>query len=679
MEETPPKESLSRPRRRRSGWSIKLTPMGLLLLFGLNAGLLALVAWPLLELRQYLPITPLVTFSPEQPSRTPTLTTTLEPTELPSPTATQIEPTDPSTPIPAGAHPLLQGLIAMAVEDGLYSHLYAYLPEGDTVQLTLPLTRLTSGPWNDSEPAISADGERLVFASDRNGYWDLYVLELATGFVIRLTDTLEYESAPSWSPDGIWVAYETYVEENLEVVISPVDGSQPPIRLTDNPAADYSPAWSPDGRQIAFVSNRSGYADIWLANLDQVDEQSFRNLSNTAGDEAHPSWSHDGTRLAWASVKEGFHNIYVWDALQTQTQPHLVGGGDWPVFSPDGATLLSGMFQPNRYYLTAYATGQNGLVLSPIAFQGTLHGLDWGPTKSGSKALRDVYKQAASETPEPLWQLLLAPSGEIPGRQQVIELPDVQAPQPNLHDFVDEAFNALRKQLAEEVGWDFLSSLENAYTPLTSPLDPGMGNSWLYTGRAFTVVTVPINAGWMAVVREDFGQETFWRVYLRSRYQDGSAGVPLHNLPWDFNARLDGDVLAYEQGGVVMDRMPQGYWVDLTRLAADYGWERLPALSFWRSSYRATRFNEFVMTGGLDWRTAMLELYPAEVLITPSPVVPPTITLTPTPRWYQSPTPTLTYTPRPTLTPMSPAAEATETPLPVIIPQITATSTSGVD
>ena len=79
MEDTPPKELPPRPRRRRAGWSIKLTPVGLLLLLGLNVGILALVAQPLLELRQYLPIAQPVTISPAQSSRTPTLTATLEP------------------------------------------------------------------------------------------------------------------------------------------------------------------------------------------------------------------------------------------------------------------------------------------------------------------------------------------------------------------------------------------------------------------------------------------------------------------------------------------------------------------------------------------------------------------------------------------------------------------------
>ncbi len=63
--------------------------------------------------------------------------------------------------------------------------------------------------------------------------------------------------------------------------------------------------------------------------------------------------------------------------------------------------------------------------------------------------------------------------------------------------------------------------------PLTSPLDPGLGDDWLYTGRAFALNSLLTNAGWMVAVREEVGQQTFWRIYLRAQKQDGSQGQTL--------------------------------------------------------------------------------------------------------------------------------------------------------
>jgi TolB protein len=188
-----------------------------------------------------------------------------------------------------------------------------------------------------------------------------------------------------------------------------------------------------------------------------------------------------------------------------------------------------------------------------------------------------------------------------------------------------------------ETGWDFLSTLENAFVPLTALLPPGMGEDWLYTGRGIAFNPAPLNAGWMVIIPEQFGSETYWRVYLRARLQDGSQGTPLINRPWDFTARYTGDPTSYEHGGTLSSEVPSGYWIDFTALAAAHNWQRLPALSTWRSTYPAARFNEFVHLEGQNWRTAMLELYPPEALVTATVVTPPTLTPTVTPRWTASP------------------------------------------
>jgi TolB protein len=236
------------------------------------------------------------------------------------------------------------------------------------------------------------------------------------------------------------------------------------------------------------------------------------------------------------------------------------------------------------------------------------------------------------------------------GRASLVTLKNVTASYPQLNELAVDFFQALRTQVATQIGWDALGNLENAFVPLTTPLDPGLGEDWLYTGRAFTLNPVLVQANWMAVVREDFGQQVYWRIYLHTAAQDGSQGMPLTQVPWDFSARTTSSS-AYENGGQLMSSVPGGYWFDLTTLAGQYGWERLPALTNWQAYYAGARFNELIYPQGLDWRTAMLQLYPPEVLVTPTLVIPPTRTPTRTPLWYRSPTPSKTSTARPTSTP----------------------------
>jgi TolB protein len=583
-----------------------------------------------------LQLTPVPT--PIPPSETPTasLTPTEAPTQTPYVITATLETATPTPPAP-------QDILILSLADAGHYHLFAYSPQ------SLPLTRLTSGEWDDITPALSPDGKRVAFASHCNGYWDIYTLDLETGETTRLTDTLEYDGAPSWSPsDGAFISYESYVDGNLDIFIrSATDPTQAPIRLTQDSATDSSPAWSPQGRQIAFVSNRSSEPEIWVADLDQAGE-SINISGDSKSTVSHPAWSPDGSKLAWAATDpaSGLTGLYIWDARAPDAPARWAGSGDWPIWQ-DADHLLTRLTAPNQTFLAGYAA--SGVIsLPPVLLPGPLDGL-----ASGNIAIAwpGPFQAAAQTTPAALYNTVstLQP-GTLAGRASLISLTGVQAAYPQLHELAVDSFQALRRQVAIQTGWDTLASLENAYVPLTTPLDPGLGEDWLYTGRAFTLNPALIQAGWMAVIREDFGQQTYWRIYLLTTAQDGSQGAPLTQIPWDFAART-GDPTAYENGGRLMDSAPSGYWFDLTALAAQYGWERLPALTDWRTYYAGGRFNELAFTQGLDWRTAMLQLYPPEVLATPTVVIPPTRTPTRTPLWYRTPTPTRTTTPRPTSTP----------------------------
>jgi len=549
-------------------------------------------------------------------------------------------------------------LVFLSIEENGFAHLFA---QSNPPQ-ELPLTRITSGEWNDIAPALSPDRKQLAFASNRNGFWDLYVMDMNSGDVKQITDSHEYDSAPSWSPDGQWLVFETYISDNLEIaIISVADPSQKVISLTQDPASDHSPVWAPDGRHVAFISTRGGDSDVWLANLDLTGDERYQNLSNTPlAAENHPVWNFDGTQLLWASTSQtvGYSGLYLWKANDPNRTALWIGDGSWGAWNETAQQIVAVTSTANQEYISSYDI-QGNLLLSPTPLKGHVRGLTWGFANLPNP-FPNSFQQAAAVTPPILWSPAVTSGAEVPNqRWYVVPIADVQAPYPQLHDLVDESFNALRNRAILETGWDALASLENAFIPLTTSLDPGLEEDWLYTGRAFAINSLMANAGWMVGLREDSGAQTYWRIYIRANVQDGSLGEPIHNAPWNLSARYELNPRIYEQGGNYAS-VPSGYWVDVTALAAAYGWERLPALPNWRTYYAGARFTEFALTNGLDWYTAMRELYPPEALITPTRVLAPTLT----------PTPTFTLTPtrRPTRTPY-------KTPTPRLSPTVTSSPT----
>lgn len=565
-----------------------------------------------------------------------------------SPTPEIIQPTTDILPVVSYNQ---NGMLILSLRDGNYLHLFAYHPQW------LPLTRLTNGAWDDIDPAVSPDGKKIAFASKRNGYWNLYVLDLENNQLNQISDSFEYKGHPGWSPDGQWLVCESYLDNNLEVVIySYSDPSQAIIRLTNDPSADFSPVWAPGGREIAFVSDRSGDMEIWSAHLDQ-DQNRFDNVSHSPlSQERHPGWSPDGKYLSWASSTSTDNQIVIADLNAPQKTIIDLGPGDDPIWDSSSGFIFTGIDMPNETLLGGYSI-QNGSLAFPFSpLPGSIQGITW--ISQSIETLIQAFQAAGNPIESaPLWQPVLTIFPSAPnGRFGVVPLENISAPYPYLHDAVDEAFMGLRQETALEVNWNFLDSLENAFIPLTEPPSPGMAKNWLYTGRAFSVNPMSLYAGWMIVVKENIQGEVFWRVYLKARYQDGSEGKPLAERPWDLSARFNGDPDSYENGGIP-SAVPQGYWVDFTEIARRYGWQRLPALSNWRTYYSATLFNTFIMNDGLDWDSAMAELYPSEALATVTRIPSLTPTRTDVPENYETPTPTLldlptnTPTPNPTFTP----------------------------
>ena len=102
----------------------------------------------------------------------------------------------------------------------------------------------------------------------------------------RLTFNGGYNTAPAWSPDGRWIAYETRVEGQFDIWLIDPSG-EVNVPIISHPRSDESASWSPDSRKLVFSSTRRGRADLYLTDLDG---SHLLRLTGQAGNNLQPAW-----------------------------------------------------------------------------------------------------------------------------------------------------------------------------------------------------------------------------------------------------------------------------------------------------------------------------------------------------------------------------------------------------
>ncbi len=222
--------------------------------------------------------------------------------------------------------------------------------------------KLTENAEFNSNPVLSPDGKTIAFISSRNGYGDLFVMNvdgtsqksILHSQIGRSVDVIHSEGhALSWSPDGEKIAfvgekkqkdylYIINLEKSkmnrlrlpIEVLKSPcfshkgdevvfvgmegginnlylMDANGKNLRkLTSDEFDEDYPIFSPDDENIVYVSEREKQKDLFLLNLET---SAVTRLTSTSNDEIDPSWSPDGESIIYSGDYGGIYNIYRMD------------------------------------------------------------------------------------------------------------------------------------------------------------------------------------------------------------------------------------------------------------------------------------------------------------------------------------------------------------------------------
>jgi TolB protein len=196
---------------------------------------------------------------------------------------------------------------------------------------------LTSGGKNETTPAISADGQRLAYASVLDVVSKLWTARGDGANAARATDAAfgspgSIESSPAWAPTGSRLVFMATAAGSADIYDFNLGGT--PAQFGSSDAADVEPAWSPDGQSVAIVSTReSGNTDIYVVRLSSG---AVTRLTTGAQTEGQPAWTPDGLRLVYTDFGSGSRRLR-WMAVAAPGISYPIQTGEGKAENPASA------------------------------------------------------------------------------------------------------------------------------------------------------------------------------------------------------------------------------------------------------------------------------------------------------------------------------------------------------
>lgn len=197
------------------------------------------------------------------------------------------------------------------------------------------LVNLTSTDGYDAEGSYSADGSKILFASNRAAYqrnlsqaeqklfdddasyfMDLYLMDADGSNVRQITHSPGYDGGPFFSPDNNKVVWRRFNPDgnSAEIWTMNIDGSGQ-RQLTADAMVSWGPYYHPSGDYIIYSSNILGNANFELFMIDPIGMNPPVRVTNTAGTDILPVFSPDGNQLAWSTTRtaDGTSQIHMSD------------------------------------------------------------------------------------------------------------------------------------------------------------------------------------------------------------------------------------------------------------------------------------------------------------------------------------------------------------------------------
>ncbi|MDE0011954.1 MAG: hypothetical protein OXU36_12445 [Candidatus Poribacteria bacterium] len=212
--------------------------------------------------------------------------------------------------------------------------------------------------------------EKIVFSSDRDGNWEIYLMNPDGTRQERLTYDRAVDCEPVISPKGDRILFTSNRGGTRDLYLMGVDGRNVRPLFGVSTAYRTEPAWSPDGKKIAYSQRAFGGINIHTASADGRLVKPIERLKSAHS--GYPNWSSDGTEIAfvvadevhWASRQIRFINLETDDqeTLFPDDFPRMFQ----PAYSPVDDKIAFVWFRPVAKQQSIFVVNRDGSYLRRI-------------------------------------------------------------------------------------------------------------------------------------------------------------------------------------------------------------------------------------------------------------------------------------------------------------------------
>jgi tricorn protease len=214
---------------------------------------------------------------------------------------------------------------------------------------------LVSNPAMETRPMYSPDGKLLAFNSTRSGNGDIYLLDIASGKLTRLTYDDANDELNNWSADGQYIYFTSSgkdISGMRDIYRVKASGGTPMLVSDNRYVTEFFAAPAPDNKTLALVARGNGASQWWRNGRSHLDEseiwlldqtsKKYTQLTQRSAKQLWPMWSPDGKTLYYVSDRNGKQNLWIHPVNGSAKQLTNFKDGRvlFPAISKDGKSIV---------------------------------------------------------------------------------------------------------------------------------------------------------------------------------------------------------------------------------------------------------------------------------------------------------------------------------------------------